>query len=147
MDPGTQVFCNTLRPYYGRFLFIGPPISSKCYNALMSFYKLAQNIGLPIKPSKTVLPTTTLTFLGLELDTVKFEIRLPQDKVVSLMEEVLKLKSQKSATLKQLQSLIGMHNFACKFVPPGRTFLRRLIDLTVGLKKPYYHRRLNSGQG
>lgn len=49
----------------------------------MSFYKLAQDIGLPIKPSKTVLPTKTLTFLGLELDTVKFEIRLPQDKLVS----------------------------------------------------------------
>lgn len=52
------------------------------------------------------------------------------------MEEVLKLKSQKSATLKQLQSLIGMLNFACKVVPPGRPFLRRLLDLTVGLKKP-----------
>lgn len=110
----------------------------------MSVYQLAQDIGLPIKSSKTVLPTTTLTFLGLELDTEKFEIRLPQDKLVSLREEVLKLKSQKSATLKQLQSLIGMLNFACKVVPPGRTFLRRLIDLTVGLKKPYHHRRLNS---
>lgn len=101
----------------------------------MSFYQLAQDIGLPIKSSKTVLPTTTLTFLGLELDTEKFEIRLPQDKLVSLREEVLKLKSQKSATMKQLQSLIGMLNFACKVGPPGRIFLRRLIDLTVGLKK------------
>lgn len=126
------------------FLFIGPPNSSKCYSALISFYKLPQDIGLPIKPSKTVLPTTTLTFLVLELDTVKFEIRLPQDKLVSLMEEVLKLKSQKLATLKQLQSLIGMLNFACKVVPPRRPFLRRLIDLTAGLKKTYYHRRLNS---
>lgn len=126
------------------FLFIGLPNSSKCYSALMSFYQLAQDIGLPIKSSKTVLPTPTLTFLGLELDTEKFEIRLPQDKLVSLREEVLKLKSQKSATLKQLQSLIGMLNFACNIVLPGRTFLRRLIDLTVGLKKPYHHRGLNS---
>lgn len=110
----------------------------------MYFYKLAQDIGLPIKPSKTVLPTTTLTFLGLELDTVEFEIRLPEDKLVSLMVEVLKLKSQKSATLTQLQSLIGMLNFACRVVPPGRPFLRRLIDLTVGRKKTYYHRRLSS---
>lgn len=52
----------------------------------MSFYKLAQDIGLPIKPSKTVLPTTTLTFLGLELDTVKFETRLPQDKLGAQVE-------------------------------------------------------------
>lgn len=110
----------------------------------MYFYKQAQDIGLPIKPSKTVLPTTTLTFLGLELDTVKFEICLPEDKLVSLMVEVLKLKSQKSATLTQLQSLTGMLNFACRVVPPGRPFLRRLIDLTVGRKKTHYHRRLSS---
>lgn len=25
----------------------------------------------------------------------------------------------------------------------GRTFLRRIIDLTIGLSKPYHHRRLN----
>lgn len=37
-----------------------------------------------------------------------------------------------------------MLNFACKVVPPGRTFLRRLIDLKVGLKKSYNHRWLNS---
>lgn len=55
------------------FLFIGPPNSSKCYSALMSFYKLAQDIGIPIKPSKTVLPTTTLTYWGLELDTANLK--------------------------------------------------------------------------
>ena len=87
-------------------------------------------------------PSTTLTFLGLELDTVKFEIRLPEDKLVALRNEVKKLVMQKSATLKQLQSLIGMLNFACQVVPPGRTFLRRLIHLTIGLKKPFHHRRL-----
>lgn len=81
------------------FLFIGPPNFSKCYSALMSFYKQAHDIGLPIKPSKTVLPTTTLTFLGFELDTVNFKSRLPQEKLVSSREDVLKLKSQKSATL------------------------------------------------
>lgn len=25
----------------------------------------------------------------------------------------------------------------------GKTFLRRIIDLTIGLSKPYHHRRLN----
>jgi hypothetical protein len=51
------------------FLFLGPPKSSSCYSALMSFYQLAHDIGLPIKSAKTVYPTTTLTVLGLELYT------------------------------------------------------------------------------
>lgn len=37
-----------------------------------------------------------------------------------------------------------MLNFACNVVPPGRTFLRRIINLTIGLSKPYYHTRLNA---
>ena len=126
------------------FLFIGPPNSPQRYSAFMAFHVLARDICLPIKSSKTVHPTTTLNFLGLELDTVKFEIRLPEDKLVTLRTEVQKLITQRSATLRQLQSLIGMLNFSCQVVPPGRTFLRRLINLTIGLKKPFHHRRLTS---
>lgn len=125
------------------FLFLSEPHSPKCYSALLAFYQLAKDIGLPIKSEKTVYPTTTLIFLGLELDTLNFEVRLPQDKLTQLKAEIKKFQARRSATLKELQSLIGMLNFACSVVPPGRTFLRRLIDLTIGLKKPYHHRRLN----
>ena len=110
----------------------------------MTFYILAQKIGLPINSKKTVYPTTTITFLGLELDTVMFEIRLPNDKLVNLKQQISKLQNRRSVTLVELQSLIGMLNFACNVVPPGRTFLRRLINLTIGLSKPYHHARLNS---
>ena len=49
---------------------------------------------------------------------------------------------KKSATLRELQSLIGSLNFACKVIPPGRAFLQRIINLTVGIKKPHHHMRL-----
>ena len=45
-------------------------------------------------------------------------------------------------TLKELQSLVGLLNFTCSVILPGRAFLRRLIDLTVGLKRPHHHVRL-----
>ena len=34
---------------------------------------------------------------------------------------------------------------ACQVVLPGRAFLRRLIDLTIGLRLPHHHRRLTVG--
>lgn len=126
------------------FLFVGPPRSSACYSALMSFYTLARDIGLPIKAEKTVYPTTTLTFLGLELDTLKFEVRLPADKLESMKSEIRKFQNKTTASLQELQSLIGLLNFACRVVPPGRPFLRRIVNLTMGLKKPKQQKRLDS---
>jgi hypothetical protein len=35
-------------------------------------------------------------------------------------------------TFREIQSLIGLLNFACCVVVSGRAFLRRLISLTVG---------------
>lgn len=46
-------------------------------------------------------------------------------------------------TLKELQSLIGLLNFTCSVIVPGQTFLRRLINLMVGIKRPRYFIRLN----
>lgn len=40
--------------------------------------------------------------------------------------------------------MINMSYIAGNVIPPGRTFLRRQINLTIGLKKkPYHHRKLN----
>ena len=45
---------------------------------------------------------------------------------------------RKKVTLKELQSLIGLLQFACSVVVPGRPFLRRLIDLSIGVKSPWH---------
>ncbi len=50
--------------------------------------------------------------------------------------------SKRKVSLKELQSLIGLLNFACSVVVPGRVFLRRLINLTIGIRKPHYFIRL-----
>jgi hypothetical protein len=51
------------------------------------------------------------------------EGRLPQDKIGNLKVQ-----------LKELQSLIGLLNFACSVIVPGWAFLRRLIYLTKGVR-------------
>ena len=54
------------------------------------------------------------------------------------------MSNRKKVTLKELQSLIGLLNFACLVVTPGRAFLRRLIDLTCNIQKPHHLIRMNS---
>ncbi|KAK6181910.1 hypothetical protein SNE40_009688 [Patella caerulea] len=73
------------------------------------------------------------------------EVRLPQDKLDKLRSKLLaflNMKTNSKVTLRELQSLIGLLNYACYVVSPGRAFLRRIIDLTLGLKRPHHKRRL-----
>jgi hypothetical protein len=43
--------------------------------------EICANIGKAMPQGKTVGPATTLTFLGIELDTEKQEARLPDEKL------------------------------------------------------------------
>ena len=109
---------------------------------LKSFLEMCADIGLPMAPEKTFWPETTMSFVGYEIDTLKGEVRLPEDKIQKCKTEILKIMQKQKATLKELQSINGLLNFACAVVLPGRPFLRRLIDLTIGLKAPHHHRRI-----
>ena len=52
---------------------------------------------------------------------------------------------RRKVTLQELQSLLGLLNFTCSVIVPGRTFLRRMIDLTVGVRHAQRRFRLNKG--
>ena len=45
-----------------------------------------------------------------------------------MLEELQSFSTRKKCTKRQLLSLIGKLSFACKVVPAGRIFLRRLIN-------------------
>lgn len=119
------------------FLFIAPS-EAKCQVDLC----VCRRIGVPIADEKTMGPTNALQFAGITLDTALMEARLPEDKLAKCRTQLADFCSRKSVTLKELQSLIGLPNFACCVVVPGRAFLRRLIDLTRGIRKPTHHVRL-----
>jgi hypothetical protein len=112
---------------------------------LKSFLDMCADIGVPMAEDKTCGPDTTMTFLGVEIDSVRKEARLPKDKLDKCRQEIRFLLGCKKATLKQVQSVIGLLNFACQVVLPGRPFLRRLINATIGVKAPHHFVKLNKG--
>jgi len=79
------------------------------------------------------------------LDSVRLEARLPEDTLHKCRVLLKALQTRLSVCLKELQSLLGLLNFACLVVVPGRAFLRRLIDLTIGVTKPHHHIRTSKG--
>ena len=94
-------------------------------------------------PEKTVGPETVLAFAGIELDTLRMEAPLPLDKTAKCQTLISTFPRHKKVTLWEIQSLLGLLNFACSVFVPSRAFLGRLIDLTQGVKFPHHFIRLN----
>jgi hypothetical protein len=126
------------------FLILGPPNSVTCQTNLENFLALCSEIGVPIKSEKTQNACQVITFMGLELDSTTMEARLPGDKLLKLRTQLAKFSKHRKITLKELQSLLGLLNFCCTVVPPGRSFLRRLTDLTKKVTRPSHRITLNS---
>ncbi len=66
------------------------------------------------------------------------EAHLPVDKTAKCKTLISTFLRHKKVMLWEIQSLIGLLNFACSVVVPGRAFLRRLIDLRKGVKSPHH---------
>ena len=132
------------------FLIMEPPAqtglpSQACQTSLSSMLLTFRTLGVPIAKHKTEGPSLIIEFLGIIIDSQKMEARLPSDKLNRLFVDLNSWHTKKSATLQELQSLIGTLNFACKVIAPGRAFLQRIINLTRGVSKPHHHIRLTNG--
>ena len=117
------------------FHTLGPPNSQTCQ----------RNIDTSIQQFQDKLesPSTILTVLGIELDSLLLQARLPQEKC-DRIHTILVFSSQKRhCTQKELESLIGNLQHACKVVPSGCTFLHRMINLLSAFCRENHPIRLN----
>ena len=94
-----------------------------CAASLQRFLHFCEDIGVPMAPEKTEGPNQVLTFAGIELDCLNLEARLPMEKVDKVLKAIRNLLPRKRVLLKELQSLIGLLNFACSVITPSRVFI------------------------
>ena len=130
--------------YLDDFFLAAPPQSSSCQRDLDTFLQVASKLGVPVATEKVEGPITAMSFLGLILDSVKQEIRLPPDKLAELTHELDRWSTRRKATKRELLSLIGKLSFAARAVPAGRLFLRRLISLASTVAHLHHRIRLNA---
>ena len=69
-------------------------------------------LGFPVAMDKLDGPATVLPFLGLELNSVLQQIRLPHDKLKKILEKPTKWQSYSKTRKRKLLSLIGKLTFA-----------------------------------
>jgi len=75
-------------PLFDNFLLFCVPDSGQCEQALHIALARCRSLGVPVASRKTEGPTTTLTFLGIELDTLSLTVCLPLSKLERLHKEI-----------------------------------------------------------
>uniref|UniRef100_A0A1X7UFL3 Reverse transcriptase domain-containing protein n=1 Tax=Amphimedon queenslandica TaxID=400682 RepID=A0A1X7UFL3_AMPQE len=129
--------------YLDDFFFWSEANSPNCACALSTAVLLCLKLGLPVAAQKVVGPATTIVFLSILIDSAGQEVRLPDDKLVWLRQELRSWGDKRAATKRQLQSLIGLLSHVAKVVRPGRPFLRSLIDAMMIPQRQNQKVRLN----
>ena len=129
--------------YLDDFILDAPANSVVCASNLQVAVAVVARLGLPLHPQKCLGPASCMVILGIELDTAAQIARLPADKFSALQVALSHWSSRKCCTKKDLQSLIGRLHHACMVVWPGRTFLRRMIDLLSCFRNDSHPIRLN----
>ena len=107
------------------FAILPPQANAEAY--CHDFDAVCSQLGLIINHSKDIMGTKA-DFLGIELDSILMQGRLPPDKLARARNMVNDLLNRRVISRHELESAVGFLSFAAKIVIPGRAFLRRLFN-------------------
>ena len=102
---------------------------------------VCQKINAPVKLTKVEGPSTSITFLGIVINTTTMTVSISSERKQELLSALQSMIERCKCTKQQLLSLIGKLSFACKVVPASKIFLRRMIDLSCSVSRIHHHIR------
>ena len=98
----------------------GPPSPNICYCHLEIILAIYTYLGIPVmEEKKTELPTTVLTFLGIHLDSLNFEMKLRDDKIKYIHEVLDAFTDLCACSNWDLLSLLARLSFAASVAISG----------------------------
>ena len=130
--------------YADDFILVSPnnmEIATREQRTILQAFK---HLGIPIAIDKLLGPATRIIFLGIDIDSADMTLKIPSDKLHELSCLLPTWLHRKKCKKVELLSLIGKLSFVCRVVRPGRTFLRRLIDLSTKVKYNHHHIDINN---
>ena len=117
---------------------LGP--KQKATMAYELFIELCAELGIVVQlnPLKTIPPDKVVEFLGIIFDAsspnpLDWHLRLDEARVSRMIDTLINLEERTSVSLNELQSLIGVLQFAAVVLPAAVPYYRRLLDAKRGL--------------
>ena len=118
---------NALLNYIDDLISIGLP--SKIHQSYKFLLSLLKDLGLEVSDSKLVPPSTCVTCLGIQVDTVNKTLSIPQEKLQEIKTLCKAWTHKKVVTKQQYQSLLGSLLYITKCIKPARIFLNRMLQV------------------
>ena len=131
--------------YLDDFLLVGIPNTNQAAHFLALALETLRMLGIQVASHKTEGPSTSLTFLGILMDTHTFELRLPAEKLARLQALIRVWTGKKACTKRDLESFLGHLSHAATVITQGRTFLRELFALLSLDRRQHHYIRLHAG--
>ncbi len=110
------------------FLIVSPPDAIPAEN-ITTVQRIFAELGIPIAQEKSLGPTQLIEFLGINLDSVKFQASLPKEKIDRIILVASSFTEGLNCSKRDLLSLLGHFNFAMRIIPQGRPFISHMLAL------------------
>ncbi len=110
------------------FLIISPPDAIPAKH-ITTVQRIFTELGIPIAQEKSLGPTQFIEFLGINLDSVKFQASLPKEKIDRIILVASSFAEGHNCSKRDLLSLLSHFNFAMRIIPQGRPFISHLLAL------------------
>ena len=110
----------------------GAEVEQESEQSFMALGEIFKKIGIQESKEKATAPTYIMIFLGILINVLTMTLTITEERQVELKQLIRQWLMKKSATLREMQQLLGKLSFVCNTVRVGRVFLTRLINQIKG---------------
>ena len=104
-----------------------------CRNSIKVMVDTAEKAGFVVQQAKTVGPARKITFLGIEIDSINAQLKIPREKLQEVRQELSTWLDKISCTKRELLSILGvLQYFVRKW---SETVVNSLVDLFKRARK------------
>ena len=114
--------------YLDDFIAVGET-KEVCLCARGRMVSVLRTLGFHVSFDKLTFPSTCVTYLGIEIDSDRFELRLPEGKIEKLKSLLDYYSTKKRISKKNLESISGYLSHCSHVVKGGKMFCRSIYDL------------------
>ena len=105
-----------------------PANTNAAFNALND---LLSSVGLQSSPDKNCPPSTSMVFLGIQLDTLAMTMSVTPDHLQELLHHCSSVLVLTHIPCRDLQFLLGVMSFVTACVCPARIFMSTLLNTAL----------------